>query len=166
MAAPKDVVRVCQHEHTITLLIDGWGTMSQSYAIRQLIETCLCHGLTTIRFDLRHCTYMDSTFLGTLLSLKKHIERRGAGALQLVSPSPESLQLLRKMSMDGLFTIVIEDEPAEGVVGELGHVCCDADTLRHNIVDVHRELANLPGPAGAPFRVMVQGLEREAKTRK
>lgn len=166
MAAPKDVVRVCQHDHTITLQIDGWGTMSQSYAIRQLIEQCFCQGITTIRFDLRRCTYMDSTFLGTMLSLKRNIERRGAGALHIVSPSPESLQLLRKMSMDGLFTIVVEDEATEGMMGELTHVLCDADTMRHNIVDVHRELANLPGPAGAPFRVMVQGLEREAKARK
>lgn len=166
MAAPKDLIRVCQHEGTLTFLVDGWGTMSQCYNIRKLIERCFEQGIDTIRFDLRRCVYMDSTFLGTLLATRRNVERRGAGAFVLVSPSPEALQLLRKMSMDSLFTIVQEDEPVDAIPGVVPRVLCDADTLRNNILDVHRELAQLPGAAGEPFRAMVQGFERELEESK
>lgn len=166
MAAPKDLIRVCQHQHTLTFLVDGWGTMSQCYNIRKLIEQCFEHGIHTIRFDLRNCCYMDSTFLGTLLATKRNIERRGEGTFILVSPSPEALQLLRKMCMDTLFTIMEENETADSIPGMVPRVLCDADTLRNNILDVHRELAQLPGAAGEPFRAMVQGFERELEETK
>jgi Sec-independent protein secretion pathway component TatC len=51
---------------------------------------------------------MDSTFSGTLLSLKRQLAAIG-GALTLVSPSPRVLELLRQMGVDDFYTIEVAE---------------------------------------------------------
>jgi len=46
----------------------GWA---HGMALRGYAEQAFAAGATGLRIDLRHCTYMDSTFLGTLLFLKR-----------------------------------------------------------------------------------------------
>src|SRR5262245_17313938 len=75
MATPSGIVRFHQQDHTLTFRVEGRGTVTQSLPMRRLAERGIEAGITLLRIDLRECTYMDSTFLGTLLTLKKLVDR-------------------------------------------------------------------------------------------
>ena len=56
---------------SITLRVEGRGTMLQSPTVRRFGEQCLGNNAGTFRLDLSRCSYVDSTFLGTLLFLQR-----------------------------------------------------------------------------------------------
>src|SRR5262245_5562772 len=69
MATPEGTVRVQQQDKRVWVQVTGWGRMQQALPLRRFAEQCLAQGADSIRIDLRQCTYLDSTFLGTLLHL-------------------------------------------------------------------------------------------------
>ena len=86
MATPRGTIRVCQDCRTVTFQVVGWGRMYQSMPLRRLGEKLLTEGIDSFRVDLRHCTYIDSTFLGTLLTLKRVSKKGNQAQFVLVSP--------------------------------------------------------------------------------
>ena len=155
MATPQGTIRVRQDEHTITFQVAGRANMALSPSLRGCAEQGLARGVAVLRVDLRHCSYMDSTFLGTLLCLK-----RGRGEVVLVSPSPEIGKLFQQMGVDDLFPVRVEEESREGDWKELGTGPEDLPTCKGLVVQAHQELATLPGPAGETFRQVVRTLAK------
>ncbi len=100
MATQQGSVRVCQDCRTVTFQVTGWGRMYQSMPLRRLGEKFLAEGVTSLRVDLRHCTYIDSTFLGTLLTLKRLSKKWSQAQFVLVSPSTECCRLFHQMGVE------------------------------------------------------------------
>jgi len=104
---------------------------------------------------------MDSTFLGTLLFLRRAVERHGPGDFVLVCPSPQCCQILAHMGLANLFPVrqAVDQGPGDWVevTGDLQ----DISAFKRNIIQAHRELAALPGPAGEAFRDVVRSLAQE-----
>jgi anti-anti-sigma factor len=162
MVTPQGLVRVHWQEQTVTFQVEGRATMVQSQPLRRFAEQCLADGARCFRIDLRHCSHMDSTFLGTLLCLKRSIDGRGRGELTLVSPSELCRRILEQMGLDGVFPTATAEEPAaEGA--ELPSDLQDACGFKRNVLQAHQELASLPGPAGEPFRAVVRCLAQDAE---
>lgn len=161
MGAPQGLVRVRQDAQGITVQVVGWGRMQQSMPVRRLGENCLVEGSGPFRVDLRHCSYLDSTFLGTLLYLQRATRKQGRGQLVLVSPSPECCRLLKQIGVESCFAVVCLDEfPAE----DWRDLCCpadDVDAFNQNVIQAHEELANVGGPAGEKFQAVVRCLHGE-----
>lgn len=166
MAAPQGIVRVYQHDQTITFQVEGRATMHQSPLVRRFAEQCLAAGATVLRMDLRHCTLMDSTFLGTLLFLKRMIDRQGQSEFALISPSPQCCRLLQQMRLDKVFPMVTVEEPAASAWTELKSTPEDINVFKRNVVQAHQELARLEGPAGETFRELADQLARELESEK
>jgi anti-anti-sigma regulatory factor len=139
--------------------------MTHSLPVRRLAEQGLAAGVTAIRVDLRHCTHMDSTFIGTLLCLQRAVQSRQQATLSLVSPSPPCCQLLKQMGIEPVFRIEIAQEPSGLTWTELGALA-DASGTKRNVVQAHQELASLPGPASEPFRWLGQRLKEELEAEK
>src|SRR5579862_6413419 len=87
LSATHGTLKVHCDDKTLTFQPDGRATMHQSLPLRQRAEQALAAGVQAVRVDLRRCTYMDSTFLGTLLFLYRTMAPKGPGAFALVSPS-------------------------------------------------------------------------------
>ncbi|MBM4068484.1 MAG: STAS domain-containing protein [Planctomycetes bacterium] len=100
MSAPRGLVRVRQDSQGVTVQVVGWGRMQQSVPLRRLGESCLADGSAPFRVDLRHCSYLDSTFLGTLLCLQRMARKLDQGQFQLISPSPECNRLFKQIGVD------------------------------------------------------------------
>ena len=83
----QGTIRLHRQGQTATFQVTGLGRMYQSLPVRRFCEQYLSEGMTTFRLDLRHCTYLDSTFLGTMLLLRRLIERRHGSQFLVVSPS-------------------------------------------------------------------------------
>jgi anti-anti-sigma factor len=164
MPAPQGVVRVHRHDRTVTFQVEGWTTMNQSLSFRRTAEQHLAGGAADLRIDLRRCTFMDSTFIGTLLYLQRAVARRKESRFVLVCPSSPCDQLFQKMGLDGVFAVEAAEELPAGDWTELSRTAEDVKAFQCNVVQAHQELASLPGRAGEPFRAVMRCLEKESPT--
>ena len=165
MSAPANIVRFHQEGGTVSFKVDGRGTMQQCSSLRRQAEACITAGALRINVDLRDCAYMDSTFLGTLIFLDKHLRQR-QGRFSLIAPSQACTKLLRQMGLDEYM-----DEQADAVSpttgwSELPTGGSDGQTMRRTVEQAHQELAALPGKAGAQFDEVMRCLNRAAPPEK
>ena len=160
MAEPQGTVRVRRQGQAVIFHVAGRATAVLGLPLRRSAEQALAAGAGALRFDLRRCTHMDSTFLGTLLCLKRRLEQ-GGGELVLISPSPQCCRVLQQMGVEGLFPVRQEEEPATDDWTELCGDMQDVEGFRCNVAHAHEELASLEGPAGAQFREVVRSLAQE-----
>src|SRR5262249_25707244 len=124
----------------------------------------LTEGMMVLYVDLRHCTHMDSTFLGTLLFLKRLVERQEEGKFALLSPSPQCSRLLQQMSLDRVFPVVSVEDSGAGAWAELPSKPEDVAMFKRNVVQAHQELGRLEGPAGETFRELADQLAQELES--
>jgi anti-anti-sigma factor len=165
MAASQGNLCVCQQDQKIIFRAEGLARFAQGLALRRCGEEALAAGVTKLWVDLRRCEHMDSTFLGTLLYLKRAMNQCEHGEFVLVSPSPQCCQLLDSMSLDGVFPTVTAEE-ADAAWKNLPCEVERGDGFKASVVQAHEELANLPGKAGEPFRDLVRGLRQDMEARK
>jgi anti-anti-sigma regulatory factor len=92
MAATQGCIRVRQQDRTVYFQVEGWGTMQRSLSFRFFAERCLAQGAAALRVDLRHCTYLGSTFLGMLIGLKRAASSLGQDSFALVIGENDSFQ--------------------------------------------------------------------------
>ncbi len=162
MAAPQGIVRACRQGPIVTFQVEGWAHLPECIPLRHWVERQLADGTTRLAIDLRHCSHMDSTFIGTLMLLRRLLKDRGK--LVLLAPSAACVRLFDDMGLTGLFAVEEASEvPADGWT-ELREQA-SLPELRDRMVEAHRELATLEGPAGAPFREMVHRLDDELRAR-
>jgi anti-sigma B factor antagonist len=162
MTAPQGTVRFHQRDQTVTFRVEGRGTMPLGLPLRRCAERFVTTGTSQIRVDLRDCSYMDSTFLGTLLTLKKTMDRQ-AGRLTVVMPSPACARILQQMGLNEVLPAESADLDPSATWSDLTEDCNDPDSFRSNITQAHEELARLPGPAGEQFKAVIRCLEESAK---
>jgi anti-anti-sigma factor len=60
----------------------------------------------TIMLDLSECTYMDSTFIGFIISLAKKCEKYFPERVEIVNPSPRCEAVLEKLCCMNTLSIV------------------------------------------------------------
>lgn len=154
-------VQVCRSGDRITFHVCGRVTMRESPPLKKFAEECLKGPFSGVRVDLAECIYMDSTFLGTLLFLKRAADRQRRPRFALVSPSEPCRQLLHQLGLDDVFPV----DPAEPEAGDwselTGGTIDDSPALRQCVAAAHQELADTPGKAGDAFRAVARQLARE-----
>jgi len=159
MVASQGFVYYQQHDQAASFRVEGRCTMTQALPFRRQAESCLAQGCRLIRVDLRDCSHLDSTFLGTLLSLKKQLERH-SGRFFLVSPSMACTRILEQMGLLDLLptesTLAVED----GNWTLLGSDSNDLLSFKRNVVEAHEELAALPGPTGQQFQEVLRCIQQ------
>jgi anti-anti-sigma factor len=161
MAVAPGTIRVHQHEQTVTFLVEGWTTMQQSLSFRRVAEEGLGRGANIVRVDLRGCTFMDSTFVGTLLNLKRAVHRCQDGDFALVSPSAQCVKLFQQMGLEGFFPAVPGEEAMQSSWAELTCEPRDDYAFKCNVVEAHQELASMGGRTGEIFRPVARCLAQE-----
>jgi anti-anti-sigma regulatory factor len=136
--------------------------MRQSLPVRRLAEQALAAGATTLRVDLHLCTYLDSTFLGTLITLQRAACRLGARRFVLLSPSSNCCRHFHQLGIADVFSTEAADESGLELVWT--EVACERDdacAFNRNVYQAHQELVNLGGPAAQAFGDVVRKMSRE-----
>lgn len=160
MATTHDVLAKHSDPPRVLYRIEGQGKMRQGLVLRRDAEQALAEGATSVHVDLRDCSYMDSTFMGTLLYLFRAIRKEKDGDFSLVCPSDPCRRLLEELGIDTFCPILDESCPEAGWE-EISRDPTDDSGLIRKVLQAHETLAELPGPAGEKFRRVVGCLRQE-----
>jgi anti-anti-sigma regulatory factor len=150
-AAPG-TLRAHREDRKITFQIEGPGTFVLGPALAQAAREALDSGVRTVCVDLRRCTHLDSTLIGTLLRLRQ------SGDLVLVSPSAECCRILRDMALDTILSMITEEELPRAASLEIQ--LPPRDALGRVVLEAHEALAELGGSMGPTFRELAEALAR------
>jgi anti-sigma B factor antagonist len=166
MTKQEGIVFANQRPEAVNFWVAGRARMMEGLAIRRFAEQALQAGAKYFRVDLSDCTYMDSTFQGTLLCLHRKAKER-QGELQVFSPSSACRQLLKQIGVDRVFHLVehpLSEEPDADAV-KLTIDCRETVSreLEGTLVDAHQQLAALDGPEAPAFRAVVNTLLKDIR---
>jgi anti-anti-sigma regulatory factor len=153
-------VLACRQGDNVLVRIQGRGEADLCPALRRFCEQALGEHSTEVHIDLGDCSHFDSTFLGTLLHLRKCRRDSGsAPAVTLVRPSQKCRELLQRMGAARLF-VVVEESPDEGNADWVPlaeeHAGRGSLEFRRHVVQAHQELANVDGPLGDRYRMIAE----------
>lgn len=141
--------------------IEGRGTMRESPTVHAFAKHVLNSEPGSLLIDLSACEYLDSTFLGGLVDLHRHYGFLRPSRFLLVAPPEVRKRVLAPNCLDNLFDY-LEDDP--GVIGEdmvLPTLSLTREELGLHVLDCHRRLVELGGPAQAAFQGVVDRLAEE-----
>jgi anti-anti-sigma factor len=152
------MIRAHREKTMLTLDVQGRATMMESPTIHELVTKHVAHGLRSLRIDLRDCSALDSTFLGTLLLLEGQLAAVD-GTLTLVSPSASVLELLRRMGLEDAYAIEVAPR-ARGPWLDLRLSSPDVERMTSIVIDAHEELARASVSRASDFQAVVDELRR------
>ena len=165
MSAPGGKVLARREGTEISLLVVGHVTCHHAAALRKHGEEALATGAMSVEMDLRDCSYCDSTFLGTLLALKRRFDPDDAGRFRLVCPSSSFRQMLSQIGALHLFRIVDQASSTDMQTTwqQLTSHIDRAETARfkRNVVEAHQALAQAGGELARRFGPLADAAAKE-----
>jgi anti-anti-sigma factor len=159
MLAPS-AIKVGRTSTGFRVRVEGKGTLRESPAVQEFAGQAFRDEACTVVVDLSACDYLDSTFLGCLVTLHK---RYGCGQTPrlLIAASPAVRQrVLAPNHLDSLFRIIGEC-PEVFSEDTVSPVALGSRELGWHIMECHRRLAEAGGPNREAFGQVAEGLARE-----
>jgi len=100
---------VSQHLDCAYVQVKGKGTFHNAHYAKQFAESVIKKGVHAFVFDLKDCTYIDSTFMGMMAGVACSL--KPLGSTSIINPSPKNFELLQNLGLDRVMTI--KSEPTQ-----------------------------------------------------
>ncbi len=143
----------------LVVRIVGRGTMQESQAFRAAVEPSLDAGVVV--FDATHCDYVDSTFLGCLIWIKKACEQSPERRFVIAASAATRVKLFSTSSLDGYFDFVDAcPEPLDKFV-TIDVEKLDPEELGRHVMRCHELLSDMGGRKAKAFKAVADRLAKE-----
>lgn len=137
----------------------GRGTMKQSPAVRDFVCGALEDGADVV-LDLSACQYLDSTFLGCLVLLHQR-GKKCDGCFSILADDATRSRLLKPVHLERLLDFAESTPETSGEPVTLQVTELEREEFCRHLMETHRQLANLGGPAAATFQRIAEQLAAE-----
>jgi anti-sigma B factor antagonist len=97
-------MKINPHEDTLSITGVTELTATTARDVKSKVKGYFGKDLVNIDFDASGITFLDSSGLGTLISLLKLAQERG-GQFRLISPPPAALQVIELTRLHRVFNI-------------------------------------------------------------
>ena len=143
----------------VVVRIVGHGTMQESIAFRAAVEAN--REASVVVFDATCCDYVDSTFLGCLIWVKKACEPTAARQFFIAASAATRVKLFSTSSLDGYFDFVdASPEPLDKFV-KVDIEKLEPKELGRHVMRCHELLADMGGSKARAFKAVADRLAKE-----
>ena len=101
----KSTVLVAREEDVAYIQVSGRGSFQNAGHLKGFYTEMIKSGVQRFVIDLKNCTYLDSTFLGTMTGLGLLLKDSPHGRLQIINSSARNLELMQNLGLDRLFNV-------------------------------------------------------------
>ena len=105
MNASSSDIQVGTLAERVFIKIDGKGTHANCQSLREFVFGMIEQGYRDFRLDLRHCTYMDSTFLGMLVGVSLRLKEVDSSRIHILHINERNLELLQTLGIEHFFRL-------------------------------------------------------------
>jgi len=156
---------ISNSQDCVFVRVTGHGTREHSPAFVEEVTAAVQQSPDqTLIVDVEHCDYLDSTFLGALVTLFRKTETR----MSVCASDDQKERLFSSARIDRLIpvqqpeTVTFPDE-WRTICGEIRD---DVRGLVEQVVESHRSLADIEGPNADVYRHVADQLEGEMRSRR
>jgi anti-anti-sigma regulatory factor len=143
----------------LVVRIVGRGTMQESLAFRAVVEHSPIAAVVV--FDATYCEYVDSTFLGCLIWMKKACEQSPQRKFFIAASDATRVKLFSTSSLNGYFDFVDAcAEPVDKFVA-IDVEKLDPEELGRHVMRCHELLADMGGRNAKAFKAVADRLAKE-----
>ena len=145
---------------TVLIRIEGKGTHLNSHLLKQYVLQCLEEKHAIFQIDLSHCTYMDSTFLGTLAGLGSKIKERSLPPMKLLNITDRVLGMLQSLGIDHFFEVIHQpttDMPLKGLQAKEP----SKEEKARQMLEAHEKLVSISGANEVKFYDVIELLRQK-----
>jgi anti-anti-sigma regulatory factor len=144
--------------------IEGRGTSEDSRSLDAFVsQCCLADNDAQIMVDLSACEYLDSTFLGCLVTLNRAYQDAGKTRFQILADNERRTELLAPTRIDQLLQFADTDPEMRSDYVTIEPAQLDRAEFGRHVLESHRALADVPSEHSELFQDIVKRLEDELK---
>lgn len=162
-------IRVARFPAGVVIRIEGPGTIGESPVVHAFAGEVLRDRAQRVVVDVSAATYMDSTFLGGLISL---FRRHGAAApggprFAIFAPEAQRTALFGQNRLDSVLPFTAE-LPVDASAGMLLQPSSpdSSEELARYVVECHRRLAELGGPDATDYSRVADAISAQLDGRR
>ncbi len=149
---------------TLWVRVSGAATMKIAPAFLDCIQRGTREPPADVLLDLSGCTWLDSTFIGSLVQVSQSAASSCSWRFHLCNPSEACLNTLGKMSMIRLFNVHSDPAPKAMCWSPWVTRETSRDALAETVIHAHERLADVD-PGNREFRRVADVFRRELSKR-
>lgn len=103
---PSSAIQVGYSEQVVWIRVEGRGSFQNSSGVKEFARQMMDRGYRTFVVDLKECSMMDSTFMGTLAGVAlrlNQLDPGNPGRVHIINIQERNVDLLRNLGLDQLF---------------------------------------------------------------
>jgi len=151
--------------------VEGKGSFQNSHGMKKFAALMITKGANQFVIDLENCPVMDSTFMGTLVGIKKSLGTDNQGNLEIINANSRNTQLLVSLGIDLLLKLDTEGSAWAEIRNQISndiqneqHLDMTEMSKEENIqqsLEAHQNLSNANKNNVPRFRDVIHFLEQE-----
>lgn len=150
----------------ILIIVKGKATQNNSLYFREFAEEMMSQGVKNFIIDLKECTGMDSTFMGTLtmlaLSADSTTSKDHSASCQILNTTEYHKNLLATLGLLNILPIVEEPVTLPSVeTSQLPEYDANPKKRLQLILDAHKKLIEVSEQNKLIFEEFVQEMSKE-----
>lgn len=107
--SPQASILVGCNNKVVWIKVEGKGSFQNSQGMKDFSREMMNRGHREFVLDLKNCTVMDSTFMGTLAGMGLRLRELGQGNLHVINSNERNTDLLQNLGLDHLFELDSSD---------------------------------------------------------
>jgi anti-anti-sigma regulatory factor len=159
MSSPATTITIGRIDSRYTVRLSGKGTWRESCCCQQLAAQCLESSDASLVIDLSACEYLDSTFLGCLVELRRKFGKTEPPRVALIADDEHRAQLFGHSRVDTILKFI---DPSRETPPQWTKVpvAQSSDAAQH-IMQCHKALAELGGEQHTTFAKIAERMSQE-----
>ncbi len=156
------ILTVARAGDDYVVFLEGRATMQEGPAFHSFVSQTLDHAdETTFVVCVDGCVYMDSTFLGGLISLHKKYSTQGTPRFVVAATRESRARLLASARLDLILKLVEQAPDCTGEPVQLPTPPAESREFTLHAIQCHRLLAEIGGPQAEVFQLVADQLTKE-----
>jgi anti-sigma B factor antagonist len=147
---------------TVWVRVEGKGSFLNSTGLKEFAKEMVNRGFREFAIDLKNCTVMDSTFMGTLAGIALRLRELGQGTLRVTNLNERNSDLLSNLGLDQLFVIEARNSnAAEAAQTPLAGAAPDKTAQAQTMLEAHEACVEANEANAAKFKDVLEYLKQD-----
>ena len=161
----KANIMIARCKDGYNIKVEGRATFECSSPVKNFVDNIVAGIAKRITIDLSSCTWMDSTFMGTLATLGLHA-RKANIVVDILNASEKSIKLLKELGIYRLFIFnSIAPEPICNDWRSITSQAQDKDNIASTVLEAHETLMSVDKQNVLKFKKVVELIKKDIDTK-
>ena len=161
----KANITIARNNDGYTIVVKGRATFECSSPIKSFADNIVSDAIQKVTIDLKTCSWMDSTFMGTLAILGLQAKKAGI-VVNILNADAKNIKLLKELGIYKLF--IFDSNTSESTPSAWEKITCQSNHSKQNIaktvLEAHETLMSVDKKNISKFKKVVELVKKDTET--